>query len=473
MNKNFFILLTTLFSFRMIFAYFPNITPDEAHYYLYGQKLAWSYFDHPPLVGWVQWVFSFLPQSELSARIPAIILGLISTFFFYKWIQNFKLNLSPFILILITQSSFLINTLLMSLFPDTLLLVLIYPLMQSLVSLSSFAPAKKWILFGLILGLCGLSKYTAVLLVPSVLIYFLLRKDYSMIFNWRWIYAILSALIVISPVLYWNWQNNWISFYYQTHHVLGGGPTFVNFAKSLAMQIISYILPLYFFAAYGFFKSLLTTNKHYQAVFAFSLPYILFFTYSSFKEPILPHWTILFYYLLIPIGINEFCLKKLSWRIWLFKGSFTFSLIFLFSLLIEMSFHLIPQPNFNSVHRDIAGWPQVMTKASELLADKGNSAIAVTNWSLGSRALFYAKDRKKIYVLDDHINQFDFWQTESPLGKDILFVNTHFFKKDISHYFLCDKTTLVDRMEIKIKNHFVNDFEFIWCKNYRGLSEGS
>ncbi|OUS41423.1 hypothetical protein A9R00_00990, partial [Oleispira antarctica] len=27
---------------------------DEAHYALYGKLLDWSYFDHPPMVGWLQ-----------------------------------------------------------------------------------------------------------------------------------------------------------------------------------------------------------------------------------------------------------------------------------------------------------------------------------------------------------------------------------------------------------------------------------
>ena len=32
-----------------------NLSVDEAHYALYASHLDWSYFDHPPLVGWLQW----------------------------------------------------------------------------------------------------------------------------------------------------------------------------------------------------------------------------------------------------------------------------------------------------------------------------------------------------------------------------------------------------------------------------------
>jgi hypothetical protein len=32
-----------------------GLSVDEAHYLLYAQHPALSYFDHPPLVGWLQW----------------------------------------------------------------------------------------------------------------------------------------------------------------------------------------------------------------------------------------------------------------------------------------------------------------------------------------------------------------------------------------------------------------------------------
>jgi 4-amino-4-deoxy-L-arabinose transferase-like glycosyltransferase len=47
---------------------------DEAHYALYAQHLAWSYFDHPPLVGWIQWPLVTLTSSEGVIRfIPELL----------------------------------------------------------------------------------------------------------------------------------------------------------------------------------------------------------------------------------------------------------------------------------------------------------------------------------------------------------------------------------------------------------------
>ena len=40
---------------HLVFGSLLTLSVDEAHYALYADKLALSYFDHPPLVGWLQW----------------------------------------------------------------------------------------------------------------------------------------------------------------------------------------------------------------------------------------------------------------------------------------------------------------------------------------------------------------------------------------------------------------------------------
>ena len=43
---------------------------DEAYYWMWGQHLSWSYFDHPPLDGWLQGLVAALfGWSNLSVRL--------------------------------------------------------------------------------------------------------------------------------------------------------------------------------------------------------------------------------------------------------------------------------------------------------------------------------------------------------------------------------------------------------------------
>lgn len=43
---------------RLTLAPFVGLGVDEAHYVLYALNLDLSYFDHPPLVGWFQYIFT-------------------------------------------------------------------------------------------------------------------------------------------------------------------------------------------------------------------------------------------------------------------------------------------------------------------------------------------------------------------------------------------------------------------------------
>ena len=57
---------------------------DEAHYVLYAYHLAWSYFDHPPLVGWIQWPLIHLTSSEGLIRIIPELLWVLSSYLVYQ-----------------------------------------------------------------------------------------------------------------------------------------------------------------------------------------------------------------------------------------------------------------------------------------------------------------------------------------------------------------------------------------------------
>ena len=60
-----------------------GLSVDEAHYALYAAHLDWSYFDHPPLVGWLQWPLVALGApvwvSWITARVVSPAAGLPAT----------------------------------------------------------------------------------------------------------------------------------------------------------------------------------------------------------------------------------------------------------------------------------------------------------------------------------------------------------------------------------------------------------
>jgi len=164
---------------------------DEAHYALYAQHLAWSYFDHPPLVGWIQWPLVVLTSSEGLIRLIPELLWVISCYLVYQ----VTIQLHEFILgrhsgllasklpsastcgllaVLAIIAAPIPHVLAIGLLPDTLLAPLSLGLMlMALRWLSKdHFTISDWLITGVILGLSGLSKYTAAFTALALLIIF-------------------------------------------------------------------------------------------------------------------------------------------------------------------------------------------------------------------------------------------------------------------------------------------------------------
>ena len=213
---------------------------DEAHYALYAQHLAWSYFDHPPLVGWIQWPLVILTSSEGIIRLIPELLWIISCYLVYRVTTELhrliqgrnagyltsvlpSANLCGLMAVLTVVAAPMLHILAIGLLPDTLLTPLSLGLM--LMALRWLRKDRfsigDWVVTGILLGLAGLSKYTAAFTALALLCVFLSSPRKSWFSKPGFWLAALIALILISPVLYWNWVNDWISFKYQLAH--GGG----------------------------------------------------------------------------------------------------------------------------------------------------------------------------------------------------------------------------------------------------------
>ena len=70
---------------------FTEIQEDEAYYVLYGEHLAWGYFDHPPMVGLMTFLSSIFFSGTLGVRFFTIIASCLSL-----WVMWLIANGRPF-----------------------------------------------------------------------------------------------------------------------------------------------------------------------------------------------------------------------------------------------------------------------------------------------------------------------------------------------------------------------------------------
>ena len=347
--------------------------------------------------------------------------------------------------------------------PDTILLVLVLWLIQITHDLLNRQKFTDWIELGICLGLCGLTKYTAIFLVISLVGIFFSEKAWSKI-NWGGFFvALVLALLLVSPVLIWNIQHGWISFSYQTSHVMGGqqfSPQ--KLGTFLITQILAYNPFLIACCVYGFWIGQKKYDQNTKMILWFAIPTLLFFTYTSFKDEVLPHWTLISWALLIPVGVARALQVKKNWQ-W----SVVISAFLIVFVMTELTFPFLKFPAYQSPYADLLGWKDLHTQISQIFKKERRSVgIAVPNWTLGSRAHYYLEDLAPVFVLDDRFDQFDLWEKDQPKVKDLLVLSWKGFDLRSDERSRCQKIEPLKTEVFSLHGSPVNSVDLFWCRDF-------
>ena len=416
---------------------------------LYAAKPDWSYFDHPPLVGWIQWplvaagapdgVIRLIPQllwlvACLLARGLAINLHDLG---YLKEsghaVSRETVGLWAVGLVLLAP---VMHVLAVGLLPDSLLMVLVLLLMSVTLNLarsdrSQVASSREWpqwLALGLLLGLAGLSKYTAILPAVAVIVTLLATRGVRLLLTpGPWLASIV-ALVLISPVLYWNAQHEWISFAYQLKHGSGGTWKARRLLAFTGIQLVAYG-PLLILGAYLATRQ---TIKSKQWVYSglllfFFIPFVVTGLMSGGGGS-LPHWTAPAWLAVTPFAANALALRWASGRKALILAFIRAQAVI--CLVAFTALFFVGVPGLSADHplvrknplADLWGWDEAGLKARDLASKYELHSLSVRNWTLGSRLAWYARPLP-VYVLDTRFDQFDLWFGQIPPGKDSLFVN--------------------------------------------------
>ena len=222
------VMLTIIVSggIRIVLAWAVGYGFGEGYYLATARHFALSYFDQPPLSLWIAWaVIKLVGTDPVFVRLPFILIFAATTFAMYRlgamlfgeragaW-SAILLNLSPEFTVSVASW----------LQPDGPLMLFILLATLAVAHLIFEAPRRPlltWAAAGAAFGLAFLSKYHAALVLGGLIIFVVTTRGYrTWFFRPGLLLATLVSLLIISPVLIWNSQNQWVSFFFQGDRIV-------------------------------------------------------------------------------------------------------------------------------------------------------------------------------------------------------------------------------------------------------------
>jgi len=474
------VLLVLVFAVHFFLGAGMGLSVDEAHYLLYALHPALSYFDHPPLVGWVQWPLVALDAPTAVLRLVPGLLWLATAWMVHQLtvcLQSPGEDASQAGLwaVLALALAPLLHVLGIGLLPDTLLMFFTVALMwqtHALMQPDTVRRAQPWLLLGLLLGLAGLSKYTAILVALSVGLCLLAVHGVRLLRNrWLWL-AALVALVLVAPVAVWNAQNHWISFTYQAKHGAGNAWQLPQVLRFLLIQLLAFG-PLLLWGAAGWLE---TDRRNMRLLGLFFVVYFLVLAVLSGGGTSLPHWTAPAWVALAPFaGMGLARAMRGPWRWWVGAAVLLqmAACAALLGLMLTAGQPLLPvsgaavasAPN---PFADLHGWEAAGQRAKALAAQHQLRSVSVQNWTLASRLGWYARPLP-VHVLEDRFDQFDLWAGDLPVGASTLLVDWSHMAYAVPlgpHGFA--SCTLLESQEATQLNNPIASFRFYACHGWSG-----
>ncbi len=456
-----------------------GLSVDEAHYALYATHMALSYFDHPPLVGWVQWPLVAAQAPTVLLRLVPELLWLGTVLLSYRLAYRIAGGGLPgeqaaWWTVLVLLVAPLLHVLGIGLLPDTLLMFFTVAVMrQTLVLMDAQAVCQPvpWLVLGVLLGLAGLSKYTAIFAALGVVLCLWWAHGFRVLRSpWPWV-ALVLALLVVSPVAIWNARNDWMSFTYQAKHGAGSIWRISSFLQFLLLQVLVYG-PLMFWA-----WSRCTLQREAPQVLRafFVIPFVVLAVLAGGGSS-LPHWTAPAWVALAPfVGLGLAQAARSAQRKWILRllvlqGLMTATVL---ALMVTGGIPFAAgkagaRADVINPMADLHGWEEAGPRARVLAQQQGLQSVAVQNWTLASRLGWYARPLP-VFVLEDRFDQFDLWAGDLPRGGDTLLVDWSQMAYEVPvgvHGFRqCD---LLDTLGIQRMGATLSTFRFYACRGWSG-----
>lgn len=393
---------------------------DEAYYWLWSEHIAASYFDHPPLIAWLLWLLRPFGHTEWVLRLAPAFCMTSCGFLLYRLAGRAfgeavaQRTLVLFLLLPLTQLGFLLAV------PDAPL-ALGWVLLMTAGYEAAFGVRwrRSMLLAGAAAGVALLAKYTAVLAIISLLLFFLLSPVRGRLFSFPFLGATGLATLLFSPVIYWNHLHDWSSFRFQLSHGMASEKAFrLDYLTDfLVGQLFVGGILVTLALAYLAIRYWRQHLKQPRLLFfwCFSIIPIAFFLQAAAFKRGEANWAAPAF--LSACVLTAYWSIQLGWRRWyktaIATGFFLLIVVKLPECLPFLPEQAMPKQTFFGYKEAIMRLPQAHPEP--WLADSYKTASL----------LVYYGGRPDVDVLgDERVAMFDYWRTEQTLPERALFVSS-------------------------------------------------
>ncbi len=431
-----------LLIFMAVFSTFYNsllpLHGDEAYYWVWSYHLQGGYYDHAPVIAFMIKLTNFISQSEWGVRLSAVFSMSVAGLYIFKLTQKIADDKTALDALFIYSSVVLVHAGYTLVTPDAPL-ILFWSLSLYYGYIAIFENSTKaYLLLGLFLGLMMMSKYTAILFV-AILLIFVLLKERRLFKDWR-VYAVMGiSFIIVTPMLWWNYQNDWISFLFQLGHG-SSNKLDIDFGRFLE----------FFGGQFGVFTPVFTAVLFYYLVkkraffgdkklFFISLSIVvplLFFFYKSLLARIELNYT-------APAYIGAAVILAYIFRQYRLKKTFKVGIIIALTLSIIARVALV-------THLEVVQDRMYGNKEAIALLQshaKKSDAFYGDHLTIAALMQFYLPNHPDTQIYTrTRFSQYDMWRKDKR-AKDGLYLTRDPMEDELSKIF--SSVTLVDKISLK------------------------
>lgn len=408
-----------------------DLAEDEAYYWLWSTHLAAGYYDHPPMVAvWIRAGTAIFGKTEFGVRFVGMASAIAASYVLYRASLSLFREASAAALCAIwLNATLLCNAAAIVATPDAPLAFFATLALFALAKLLETGRGLWWLAIGAALGLSFMSKYTAALLLPGLLLWMLASAE-----GRRWFarpepyLGALVALLVISPVVAWNYGHDWVSFAKQLGHGVKDTPA--NAGLSVAEFFggqAGLATPLIFFfclfgSFYSFVRGLKRGDPRLLLLGSLSAPVFLFFFVHAASQKIQPNWPGFVYPAAILAAVHGF----LAWRrlkgapAWIdasFRLAPWIGAAFTLIAFVQLGTGVLPLPAKKDPTARMKGWAKLGAEVERLRQESGAAAILTDRYAITGELAFYG-DADRVAQVNERIRYASFPPPDEAKLKD-------------------------------------------------------